>query len=166
MIKLILEIGLKRSKYKFFSMLEIVAVLVILIIVSTIVTKRVGGVPDRVVIEQEIEKLSMLLTHAATMTAMQGKNVGIVYNLDDNTFTTNSTKQIINKKFAKYKPKKDISFEFAMCANDEDDNPVFYFYPDGTAARTNIIIKYKELSYTLNISPLTSKIQFSELNDD
>ncbi len=162
MKKLILVTGLKQNKY--FSMLEIVAVIVILVIVSTIVFKRVGVVPDRIIVEREAENLSIMFTHASTMAAIQGKKISVSYDSTNKVFSTNEN-NIINKKFSKYKAKENVNIELLNFIVNNNDVPIFEFYPDGTASFSVIKISFNQITHFVKISPLTSSIQSGVIDD-
>ncbi len=146
---------------KKFSLIELLAVIAVLLLVTTIVTLKVGRFPSFVALEKEVQSVQLIFAKAARQAAIQGKVIKVKYLEDSKQFEilTNNSDQ------TKIKYKVSSSIEIEILEEEIPSEIYFQFFPDGSASGIDIKFKQNDQALKLSISPLTGVSYIEEIEE-
>ncbi len=154
----------KRHNY---TMIELVAVLVIMGLISTVVISQFRKLPVFISLESKVNILIKVLAQARSSATCRGVNTEVVFAAENRRIympRANTDEQKLSP-VEMYLPD-----EIKLSRNDgevEDESgkvTLFKFYPDGTGGGNNICLELKKHKIQISISPLSGSISSEEIN--
>ena len=152
-----------------FTLIEFIAVAVIISMVVGVVIGRVGKVPANLLIGQVAAHVEVLMRDASNRSVMQGKAVAVQFSPDHKLFSIDSkvdgyAERVVAEKSSKYLLPDDIEVEAAYDGEFQNDDGLvlFNFYPDGSGSGPSFFLKLKGHTRKLDISPLTGMVLISD----
>ncbi len=147
----------QKSKIKnYFTLLELICVLAISVLVVGVVVGRVGKTPTFISLKNTALKIQRVLSEASNQALVNGVKVTIKY--DNRKFyptakDNSKAFSTASDKYLKYTLPESVEIDFPY--ENEDENILFTFYPDGSASSPEIKLNQKTHSITLKTSKLT-----------
>ncbi len=147
----ILQTGKNRNR---FNLIELIVTIAVLSLVASIVIGRIGKTPNALFLDKELEEVRLVLENARITAIHSHKNVEVIYKIENEQFTINNNSDKLHKALKGFYSKTllpEIKVKLP-------ENKSIYFYPNGTATKSEFIFSYKGHKRTLVISPLTATI--------
>jgi len=148
-----------------FTLIEFIAVVVIVAMVVGVVIGRVGKIPSHLLIEQVVAQVDVIMKEASNRAVMQGKPILVKYDEQQQLFEIESdidgyAEQVVARQFSRYELPEDVVLE--PVNSDEfyssEGFAEFTYYPDGAGSGSAFIVKLKGHSRTVEVSPLTGMV--------
>lgn len=172
-----------RQKYKkqYFSLLELIVVIAIIMLVSGIAVSQVGRLPTFASLENNAVQVKALFIAANLRATATGTTQTISYSASSHTFTLNAITlnneeasgnfqakttefSLTNGAQATFFTVNDSSNPEAETATPE--NIIFSCFSDGLISGPDIELKLRKHRLKMHISPLTGTIKFIQPNSN
>jgi type II secretory pathway pseudopilin PulG len=146
-----------------FTLIELVALLAIMLLVTGVVVSNVGRIPTFLSLETTVQKIQYLFSKASMMAMAQGKTVTVAYEPGQKSFSISSPGSSadgeFSGKFLSENVPGAVSVEF------DSESPSYVFFPDGTGSGTPFSLSLKGHSFRIRISGLTGLAIVEKLNE-
>lgn len=147
-----------------FTLIELVAILAIVLLVTGLVAGNVGRIPIFLSLESTIQKIQYMFSRASIMAMAQGKTVTVSYDPGGKIFSINhdgvADAGEFSGKFLHEKIPDAITVEF------ESENPCYVFFPDGSGSGTPFRLTLKGHASRVRISSLTGVAISEKINEE
>ncbi len=149
-----MKIGNRQSSVgNVFTLIELVALLAIMILVTGVVVGNVGRIPAFLSLENTVQRIEYLFSKASMMAMAQGRNVTVSYQPGGKVFSISpsgsSSDGEFSGKFLSEKIPEAVNVEF------DSEEPNYIFFPDGSGFGTSFSLTLKGHTFRLRISSLT-----------
>lgn len=145
-----------------FTLIELIALLAIVLLVTGVVVGNVGRIPVFLSLENTVHKVQYLFSKASMMAMAQGKSVTVSYAPEGKVFcissASSSEEAEFSGKFLSERIPEAVNIEF------ESENPSYIFFPDGTGSGTSFSLTLKGHVYRIRISGLTGVSIVEKMN--
>jgi len=154
----------KKITGRNFTLIELIAVFIIVGLVTSVAVAKFGKKPTVVVIQDVVSHIEVLMQEGSKRASLQGKAIDVVYEEENRLFRVDSDKEgftnsMLNKKYSTYKVSDEATIEFDNDLDTDDENGIrFSFYPDGTGSGPEFKVLVKGHARFLKISPLTGMV--------
>ncbi len=151
------------SRRQNFTLIEVIAVVTIMLLVSTIAVVTLQADPPALSMENHVNQFVLFCNQARVRATEFGQECVVVFNPNENRFLIEANEQH-NLPEISWQIPDNLSFsnEFPTSLNDGETIELFRFFPDGAGTGThNFILKFGTLSKTVSISKLTGQIVVS-----
>lgn len=158
-----MKIGNRKSEIQnVFTLIELVALLAIVLLVTGVVVGNVGRIPVFLSLENTVNKVQYLFSKASMMAMAQGKSVAVSYAPEGKVFSISSSSSSDQAEFSG----KHLSERIPEAVNIEfeSENPSYVFFPDGTGSGTSFSLTLKGHSFRIRISGLTGVAIVEKMN--
>lgn len=156
---------------KTFTLVEFIAVTLIVAMTAGVVITKIGKVPSNILIDQVAAKIEVVMNEASHRAILQSGSVAVLFKIESRYFELESdidgyAASVVTQKYSKYQIPDDIEVEAIDDGGfDGEDGVVKFVYnPDGTGDGPAFVIRVKGHQRKLEISPLTGMVIIS--NDD
>jgi len=156
---------------KGFTLIEFIAVVVIVAMAVGVVIGRVGKIPADLLIEQVAAQIEVLMREASNRSVMQGKVTSVEYDPDQRLFSVATdingyAERVIAENFTEYSLPDGVLIEAVDGVEllNGDGVAVFDYYPDGSGSGPALLVKLKAHTRKLEISPLTGMVLITDEN--
>lgn len=149
-----------------YTLIELVAVLAIIILISSVVTVYVKYAPSFVSLDTAVNKVEGVLQQGGIQSLSQGRNIKVVYSSESRKFQVQNPggqedgAPVNDKTFSEmlsYTLAPEIEIEFPDA--DIQNDPEYVFYPDGSASGPPMLISLKGHCFEMKLSPLTGTVR-------
>ena len=149
-----MKIGNRKSSFgSGFTLIELVALLAIVLLVTGVVVGNVGRIPTFLSLESTVQKIQYLFSKASIMAMAQGRSVTVSYQPGGKVFSISpsgsSSDGEFSGKFLSEKIPEAVNVEF------DSDEPSYIFFPDGSGSGTSFSLTLKGHTFRVRISGLT-----------
>ncbi len=156
---------IKRHSY---TLIELVAVIVIMGLISSVVVLQFRKLPAFISLESKVNEFKKVLAQARNNAACRGVNTTVVFDAEKRRIfmPQKSTDEQKLSPIEIYLPD-----EIKLLRNDEEvesgeENLIlFKFYPDGTGDGNSIVLELRKHKFQISISPLSGSIIAEEINE-
>lgn len=153
---------------KNYTLLELVAVIVIAGMLSVLVISQFRRLPAFISLESKVNEFSKVLAQARNNAACRGVNTTVVFDAEKRRIfmpqsSTDEQKLTPIEMF--------LSEEIKLLRNDEEledeseNLTLFKFYPDGTGGGNSVCLELRKHKFKINISPLSGSIIAEEIDE-
>ncbi len=156
---------LKNNNY---TLIELVAVIVIAGMLSTVVIMQFRKLPAFISLESKVNEFSKILAQARNNAACRGINATVVFDAEKRrVFMPQESSD--DQKLSPIEIF--ILEEMKLLQNDEELEKdegkltLFKFYPDGTGGGNSIVIELRKHKFKISISPLSGSIIAEEIDE-
>ena len=159
-----MKIGNRKSEIgNVFTLIELIALLAIVLLVTGVVVGNVGRIPTFLSLESTVQKIQYLFSKASMMAMAQGKSVTVSYEPGQKVFSISSSVSLADREFSG----KFLSEKIPEAVNVEFDSedPTYIFFPDGSGSGTSFILTLKGHSFRIRISGLTGVAIVEKINE-
>ena len=136
-----------------FTLIELVALLAIVLLVTGVVVGNVGRIPTFISLENTVQKIQYLFSKASMMAMAQGKSVNVSYEPGGKVFSISASGSSgdgeFSGKFLSEKIPEAVNVEF------DSETPSYIFFPDGSGSGTSFTLTLKGHAFRIRISSLT-----------
>ena len=136
-----------------FTLIELVALLAIMLLVTGLVVGNVGRIPAFLSLENTVQKIQYLFSKASIMAMAQGRSVTVSYQPGGKVFSISpsgsSSDGEFSGKFLSEKIPEAVNVEF------DSEEPGYIFFPDGSGSGTSFRLTLKGHGFRIRISGLT-----------
>jgi Tfp pilus assembly protein FimT len=152
-----------------YTLIELVAVIVIAGMLSTFVVMRVGKLPAFISLESKVNEFSKILAQARNSAACQGINTTVVFDAENHRIFM---PQGSNDEQKTSSIEMSIPEEIKLSLNNEEieaegqNTTLFKFYPDGSGGGNSVKLELKKHKFQISISPLSGSVIAEELNNE
>ncbi len=150
-----------------YTIIELVAVIVIAGMLSTVVIMRVGKLPAFISLESKVNEFSKILAQARNNAACQGINTTVVFDSENHRIFMPQESGDEQKSSS---IEMSVPEEIKLSLNNEEvetegeNTLLFKFYPDGTGGGNNVCLELKKHKFQISISPLSGSVVTEELS--
>ena len=149
-----MKIGNRKSSFgSGFTLIELVALLAIVLLVTGVVVGNVGRIPTFLSLESTVQKIQYLFSKASMMAVAQGRTVTVSYEPGGKAFSISPSGSSddggFSGKFLSEKIPEAVNVEF------DSEEPAYIFFPDGSGSGTSFSLTLKGHSFRIRISGLT-----------
>lgn len=156
-------------KKNIYTLIELVAVIVIAGMLSTFVAMRVGRLPAFISLESKVNEFSKILAQARNSAACQGVNTTVIFDSENHRIFIPQGSDDEQKSSS-----SEMSFpeEIKLSLNDEEveaegqNTTLFKFYPDGSGDGNSVKLELKKHKFQISISPLSGSVIAEELDQN
>ena len=149
-----------RRTIRSFTLLELIAVITIVAMITGLVSQRIGKTPAFMAIEDLVARIESLAQNAAKRSIMQSKKLGIFFNNEDRKlFIGTDRENALSERGSAISLPDEAELNYE---NMESDDPVFSFFPDGTGDGVSLKLTFKAHERIVYISPLTGTLDAYE----
>lgn len=147
-------IGNRQSAIKCgFTLIELIALLAIVLLVTGVVVGNVGRIPVFLSLETTVQKVQYLFSKASMMAMAQGRSVTVSYETGGKVFSISPSGSSdgggFSGKLLSEKIPEAVAVEF------ESEEPNYIFFPDGSGSGTAFSLTLKGHTFRIRISGLT-----------
>ena len=152
-----------------YTLLELVAVIVIAGMLSVLVISQFRRLPAFISLESKVNEFSKILAQARNNAACRGVNTTVVFNSEKRRIFM---PQESNAEQKLSPIEMFLSEEIKLSRNDEEVEPetenltLFKFYPDGTGGGNSICLELRKHKFKISISPLSGSVIAEEINEE
>jgi Tfp pilus assembly protein FimT len=154
---------------KNYTLIELVAVIVIAGMLSTVVIMQFRKLPTFISLESKVNEFSKILAQARNNAACRGINTTVVFDAENRRvfMPQESTDE------QKLSPiEMSLPEEIKLLQNDEEVDrdseenvALFKFYPDGTGGGNSIYLELRKHKFKISISPLSGSVIAEEIEE-
>ncbi|MFA6568566.1 MAG: hypothetical protein WCS96_10165 [Victivallales bacterium] len=145
-----------------FTLVELIAILAIVLLVTGVVVGNVGRIPVFLSLENTVHKIQYLFSRASIMAMAQGKSVTVSYEPGQKVFSIgtegSSADGEFGGKFLSEKIPEAVNVEF------DSENPAYIFFPDGSGSGASFSVTLKGHAFRVRISGLTGMAIVEKVN--
>ena len=151
-----------------YTLIELVAVIVIAGLLSTVVISQFSKLPAFVSLESKVNEFSKILAQARNNASCRGVNTTVVFE-PENLRVFMPQKSSDGQKLSPIE--MHLLEEIKLSQNDkeidsENENiTLFKFYPDGTSDGKSLCLELRKHKFKISISPLSGSIIAEEINE-
>jgi Tfp pilus assembly protein FimT len=152
----------KRYNY---TLIELIAVIIIAGMLSTIVVSQFRKLPAFISLESKVSELKKVLALARNNAACSGVNTRIVFDAENRRIfmpgkSSNPIEMLLPKEV-----KILINDEEVEEVSEEEEIILFKFYPDGSGDGSSVSLELKKHKFKISISPLSGSVSAEEINE-
>jgi len=151
-----------------FTLLEMIAVIVIILVIVGVVVPRAGRIPAFISLDRNAGQLQELLQDAGFQAQIRGEEIKVLYDREKQLFrlsSGNNSKYTIERTQCEIL--KPILVRFPQLEEDYEETEImYYFFADGTASGPEILLTFKGHKKILGVSPLTGLIYARNIYDE
>ena len=151
-------------RLKYYTLIELVAVIVIAGMVSTIVILQARKLPAFISLESKVNEFSKILAQARNSAACQGVNTSIVFDAENRRIFMPQEKTSSIEMFFPEEIKLSRNNE-ELETNEEENATLFKFYPDGTGDGNDVCLELRKHKFKISISPLSGSVIAEEIEE-
>ena len=157
---------MKNNNY---TLMELVAVIVIAGMLSTVVIMRVGKLPAFISLESKVNEFSKILAQARNSAACQGVNTKVVFDAENHRiFMPQGSSDEQKSSSIEMSVPDDIklSLNNEEVETESENTTLFKFYPDGTGGGNSVCLELRKHKFQISISPLSGSVIAEELSEN
>lgn len=160
-----------KAQVSHFSLVELVAVISIIIIVTGLVVSNLGRLPAFASLNNNAEAIRELFTTARTRAVATGKDQKIIYNRESRVFSLKESADpteddaTTDKVAASFTLPDAIKIEFRNQEDNRDDLE-FTCYADGSIGTPDMILTLRKHKVKLYSSKLTGQMFIEQVKDE
>ena len=151
-----------------YTMIELVAVIVIAGMVSTVVILQFRKLPAFISLESKVNEFSKVLAQARNNAACCGVNTSIVFDAENHrVFMAQGNNEDKSSSIEMFLPEEiKLSLNKEEMELDDEDLTLFKFYPDGTGGGNDVYLELRKHKFKISISPLSGSVVIEELSNE
>jgi len=156
---------LKNNNY---TLIELVAVIVIAGMLSTVVIMQFRKLPAFISLESKVNEFSKILAQARNNAACRGINTTVVFDAKKRrVFMTqeSSDDQKLSPIEIFLPEEMKLLQNDEELEKDEEDTKLFKFYPDGTGGGNSVCLELRKHKFKISISPLSGSVIAEEIDE-
>ena len=138
-----------------YTLVEIIAVIMILALVTGMAVSALRATPVFVTLNSVANEIRELSSDARQSASTSGKVTSVFYHSKNNTVSSQDESITIPDSVKLYCGDRDLS-------RLHEKQQLFLFFPDGTGAEQKLTLKYGDKETILFLSPLTGRIYLYE----
>ena len=156
-------------RVKYYTLMELVAVIVIVGLIGSVVIMRVGKLPAFISLESKVNEFSKILAQARNNAACQGINTTIVFDVENHRIFMSQEDENEQKSSS---IEMSLPEEIKLSLNNEEveteseSTTLFKFYPDGSGGGNSVCLELRKHKFQISISPLSGSVIAEEINNE
>ena len=144
---------------KYFSLVEIVVVIAMIVLISALAVGRIGAAPVAASLDKAVAKIEHIFAEAFNQAALRGRSVTVVYASETREFRilqeeNSFSGDYLARRFATVGISDPVEVEIPQACTELR----FESYPDGSVSGPDIVLKSQGTRLRLTLSPLTGRI--------
>jgi len=160
---------LMLKKYNY-TLIELVAVIVIAGMLSTVVISQFRKIPAFLSLESKVNEFRKILAQARNNAACRGVNTQIVFDAEKRRIFMPQAKtdeQNLSpiEIFLPDEIKLSLNDEEMEEVDEEEEIILFKFYPDGSGGGNSVYLKLRKHKFKISISPLSGSVLAEEVDE-
>jgi hypothetical protein len=154
---------------KNYTLIELVAVIVIAGMLSTVVILQFRKLPAFISLESKVNEFSKILAQARNNAACRGVNATVVFNAEKRRVfmpqESSDDQKLSPIEIFLPEEMKLLQNDEEIEKDEDNDTTLFKFYPDGTGGGNSVCLELRKHKFKISISPLSGSIIAEEIDE-